>query len=59
MVVTQHGFLVLFNALTGVRLFGRKMHCGSVEGLRWEGLNSQIATVGGDCAAFVWNVCKE
>lgn len=56
MVTTQHGYLVLFDVISGERLLTDKMHCGSIEGLRWEGINDWIATVGGDCAAYVWNI---
>ena len=56
MVTTQHGYLVLFNVLTGEMVLKDKMHCGSVEGLVWEGFRSRLATVGGDCAAYVWKL---
>ena len=56
MVVTQHGYLVLFDVLVGSTVVIDKMHCGSVEGLRWAEHNGLIATVGGDCAAYVWTI---
>ncbi len=59
MVVTQHGYIVLFNILVGGEaIVIDKMHCGSVEGLRWTEHNDVIATVGGDCAAYVWTINK-
>ena len=55
MVTTQHGYLVLFDVFSGKMLLQNKMHCGSVEGLVWEGKKKQLVTVGGDCAAYIWD----
>ena len=33
-----------------------KMHCGSIEGCVTDSGCGQFATVGGDCAAYLWTL---
>ena len=57
-VVTQNGYLVIWD-ITGVNsdeyednyLFRRRIHAGSIEGLKWK--QGKLVTVSSDCSACV------
>lgn len=55
-VTTQHGYIVLFNIINGSMVSSHKMHCGSIEGCVTDRRCGQFATVGGDCAAYLWSL---
>eukprot|EP00743_Colponemidia_sp_Colp-15_P007301 GILK01007884.1.p1 GENE.GILK01007884.1~~GILK01007884.1.p1 ORF type:complete len:681 (+),score=55.24 GILK01007884.1:63-2105(+) len=55
---TQNGFVFLWSIITHELLFCKKLHCGSVEGLRWtsNGQEALLATCSSDCTVAVLSV---
>ena len=55
-VVSQNGYLFIYDLQTRECLFGEKIHSGSVEGLCW--MKRFAATVSSDCSVTVLNMQK-
>ena len=55
-VTTQHGYVVIFDIASEEIIICNKVHCGSIEGCTVDRSTGYFATVGGDCAAFLWNL---
>lgn len=54
--VTQNGYAVFWDALSGTPLSHHKIHAASIEGLVWDSRTSLIATCSSDCSAAVFTI---
>jgi len=50
---TQNGWLFVWNLSTKLKLFSKRLHLGSIEGLRWHDTNNCIVTCASDCVINV------
>jgi len=51
--VTQNGWLLVWDLVTKNKLIGRRLHLGSIEGLRWHHPSGLMVTCSSDCAVNV------
>ena len=54
--VTQNGYFVAWDGITGKHLSHHKIHAASVEGLVWDPRTSFLATCSSDCSATVFQI---
>jgi len=54
--VTQNGFILVWDLLSKKKVFGEKMHTGSIEGLAWHEQSGLIATCASDCTVNVYKL---
>jgi WD40 repeat protein len=52
---TQNGFLIVWDLESKKRVFGHKMHAGSIEGLRWNHKAGLITTCSSDCTVNTYH----
>ena len=55
-VATQTGYVFMWNIETKEKLFGEKLHTGSIEGLRWNAAHKALVTTSSDCTTNLYTV---
>jgi WD40 repeat protein len=55
-VATQNGYIVVWDLETGTKVFGNKMHVGSIEGLAICHSTGLIASCSSDCSVNVYKL---
>ena len=54
--VTQNGHLLVWDVMTTKEIVRGKLHCGSVEGLKWNGKRNLLATCAADCNVHLLSI---
>jgi len=57
--VTQNGYILVWDLLSKRKIFGEKMHTGSIEGLAWHEPSGLLATCASDCTVNVYKLKSE
>lgn len=56
MCSTQTGYIFVWDLDKKEKIFGEKMHAGSVEGLQWNHKSSSLVSCGSDCTVNVYRL---